>query len=477
MSDADVTTDAEPGPARTPRLPATTAWAIAVAAAIGLLALATFDLRVAAGAVIGLVLAVAIPGFGGSNWRVAVTAAILPITAFGAAAALGTAGGPADGALVLLGAIVALAAGLLVTGGLAPSTIKRAAGAAVVAGTASGAVALAANTVSQLGRATILETALWLTVSGLRETILALVVAGVVAGAGIAMVPPAAFSTPESRDAYDRARRGLLGWIAVAVVVASLALAGATVLSWYVPALEPVVAVLVDGPVVRGACAIVTAAGISVSAVGAVVRYAWVAAAERTRESAVVSIVVGSVLGVVAPLPLAAAIDVPAAVVTVAGGGTAGVLLAGGVVGAAYAQWRAASEIRLGPGRGSIIIAAALGAGAVVIGTTVETAAGIAALRTGVVSIVVLAAGLFVYDIGRYGRVLARDVGTSPEASPRPQYVRVSWSALVAGVGATVAAIGLAVTTLFAPTLSVPATAAVLAAFSAVLAGSWLLFR
>lgn len=475
MSDADVTTDAEPARAR--RLPSTTAWAIAIAAAVGVLALATFDLRVAAGAGVGLVLATTIPGFDGSHWRVVATAALLPLTALGAAAALGTAGGPVDGALVLLGAVVALVAALLVAGGLAPSTIKRAAAAAVVAGTASGGVALAADAVSELGTGTILATVLWLTGRGFRGTVLALVGAGVAAGAGIVTVPPAAFATPESRDAYDRARRGLLSWIAVAVVVASLALAGVTVLSWYVPLLEPLVAALVDGPLVRGACVIVTAVGIAVTAVGAVVRYAWVPAAEHRRESAVVSIVAGSILGVVALLPLAVAVDVSVAVVSVAGGGTAGVLFAGGIVGAAYAQWRAASEIRLDPGRGSIIIAAALGAGAVVIGTTVETAAGIAALRTGVVSIVVLATGLFVYDIGRYGRVLARDVGAGHETSPRPQYVRVGWSALVAGVGAIVAAVGLAVTTLFAPTLSVPATAAVLAAGSAVLAGAWLLFR
>ncbi|GAB3668210.1 hypothetical protein [Halopiger thermotolerans] len=477
MSDADRTTDVDP--VRDRRLPSTTAWAIAVAAAVGVLALAAFDLRVAAGAGVGLVLAAAMPGFDGSNRRIVATATVLPVAALGVAATLGTAGGPVDGALVLLGTVVALAAGLLLAGGLEPSTIKRAAAAAVTAGIASGAVALAADSVSQLGRETILETVLWLTVSGLRETVLALVVAGIAAGAAVVALPPAALATPTARDAYDRARRGLLGWIAVAVVVAVAALVGATVLSWFVPALEAAVAALVDGPVVRGACAVVTTVSVAVAAVGIAVRYAWIAAAERTRESAAVSVLVGSILGAIAPLPLALAVDEPTAVVTAAGGGAAGVLLAGGTGAAAYAQWRAASGSRLGSGPGPswIVVAAALGAGAVVVGTTVRTAAGLAALKTGAVSIVALAAGLFVYDVGRYGRVLARDVGVEPEAAPRPQYVRIGWSALVAGVGSVVAVLGLAVTTLFAPTLSVPATTAVLAAVAAVVAGAWLLFR
>lgn len=121
-------------------------------------------------------------------------------------------------------------------------------------------------------------------------------------------------------------------------------------------------------------------------------------------------------------------------------------------------------------------LAATLAIGGVIVGASVDVLAlELETIRAATATFVALAAASFVYDAGRYGRTLAREVGS--EASRRAQLVRLGWSGAVAVVGVPVAAVGLVGTTVLAPTLSVPATAGVVAAVTAIAAGAWLLLR
>ncbi|SDQ26726.1 hypothetical protein [Natronobacterium texcoconense] len=452
-------------------LPSTTAWTVAVAALVGTIALAAFDPSVAVGAAFGLVLAAVAAGFSGSYWHTAAASALLPVVGIGAiAAAAGTATGVAGAAMTAVGAVIGITTGGTLSDRLTTATVDRVSTGALFSGLVAGTVALAVLSASQAGgREAVLETILWATGHGTGGLFLAVAGAAIAIGGGLVSLPAGAFARPSTRDSYIRARNGLLSLLAVGVIVAGFLLGTLAVLSWYVPLLEGVAAGIAGSTVVRGAIAVVTAVGSTAIAFGLIVRFSWFGT--NAGSNAVVPVLVGSTVGLGGSLPVVLVVgaDSPAAVGSLLG--VAAVVLVAGLPVRIAHRWL---HRELGHGSATVI-ACTLIAGGVGVGATVDAVAGLADIRVAVISLVAIAAGLFVYDVGRYGRTLARDVGAG--ASRRPQYVRAGWSALIAAVGVPIAVIGLVAATVFAPTLSAPAAGAVVVALAAVVFGTQLLFR
>lgn len=456
------------GPEPSARFPRTTARALAVAAVVGILALAAFEPVAAVGAGLGAVLAVVVSSFDGSSRRVAAAAALLPLPILGAVAAVGTAGTPIAGTVILCATVVAAAAGTCCTDSQVGRAFERARTAALYASGAAGCAAVLAVVIPQLaGPGSVLEAMFQFTIDGPRGLLGALAIAAVAVAGGIVVLPPAAVVPPSRRESYVYARNGLIALVAIVAVVACLATGVLLGLGWLVWPLEPFVGALVDSALVRGLCALATVVGVVVAGFGLVVRFEWYGA--RGRENVTVPILAGSTVGVVGAFPVAAVVGGPTDVGALFGL-AAVVCFAGWLLGLGHANRAGTAAV------GPIVVAVGLATGGVVVGASVDTALDAAGIRASAAALVAIAAGLFAYDVGRYGRTLARDVGRAG-ATRRPQFARVGWSAVVAGVGLPVAVAGLIVATLFAPTLSVPATAGVLAALVAVLSGTWLLFR
>lgn len=457
---------AEPEPSG--RFPRTTARAIALAAAVGVLALAAFEPVAVVGAGLGAVLAVVISAFDGSTRRVAVAAALFPLPLLGAVAVVGTAGAPIASAAVLCATVVAAAAGIPCTGSRADLALERARTAALYASGAAGCAAVVAVAIPRLaGPGSALWPLLRFGGDGPRGLLVGIAVATFAVAGGIVALPPAAVVPPSRRESYVYARNGLIALVAVGAVVGSIAILVLLFLAWLVGPLEPAVAAIVDSGLVRGLCALATVGGVVVAASGLVVRFAWHGASDR--ENATVPILAGSTVGVVGAFPVAAAVGGPTDVGALFGV-AAVACFAGWLLGLGHANRAGTAAV------GPIVVAVGLAIGGVAVGASVDTVLDAAGIRASAAALVAIAAALFAYDTGRYGRALARDVGRAG-VTRRPQLARAGWSALVAGVGLPVAAVGLVVATLFAPTLSVPATAGVLAALCSVLAGTWLLFR
>ncbi|ELY78042.1 hypothetical protein [Natrinema gari] len=454
------------------RLPTTVTRGLVLAALVGALALAVSQPIVAAGVPIGLGLAVAIRAVGGSDRRVALGAALLPIAVLAGVATVGLTGTPVAGLSAVIGMALATAVCGVVVGQPTAAALMRTGGAALCASVLAGGSALVAIGIDTAGGTqAALIAALWLTGDGVFGLLVALVVAAVAVVAALLVVPPAAVTVPSRDDSYAASRNALAKLIGVATAIAIGGLSILTVGSVFVPALEPVVEALTGSAAVRGLLAAVTGAALLGVAVSVVIRSVW----RQTdgRRNAVVAIVAGSMPGV--GLPFAAVIGV---------GGIEAMTVAtlfGAAAAALGVGWLAAWLYEGVVGRNEATnpetaVAAALAAGGVVSGASVDTATlGLETGRTGVATVVPIAAALFAYDVGRYGRTLAREIGS--EASRRPQLVRLGWSGGVAAVGVLVGALGMAGATVLAPTLSVPATAGVIVAVAAVVGGTWVLVR
>ncbi|RZH69709.1 hypothetical protein, partial [Natrinema altunense] len=321
------------------------------------------------------------------------------------------------------------------------------------------------------GTQAALVAALWLTGDGISGLLVALVVAAAAIVAVLFVVPPAAVTVPSRYDSYVTSRNALATLVTVATVIAIGGLSILTIGSVLVPALEPVVEAVTGSAAVRGLLAAVTGAALLGVAVAVVARSVW----RQTggRRNAAVAIVAGSLSGV--GLPFGAAIGVGGIGTTTVAtlfGAAAAVLGVGWLVAWLYEGVVGRNEAT----NPETAVAAALAAGGVVSGASVDTATlGLETGRAGVATFVPIAAALFAYDVGRYGRTLAREIGS--EASRRPQLVRLGWSGGVAAVGVPVGALGMAGATVLAPTLSVPATAGVIVAVAAVVGGTWVLVR
>lgn len=453
------------------RFPTATRGALALAAAVGTLALVAAAPMVVLGALAGVVLGAVVPSFDGSSRRVTVAAGLVPAGTFAAIAVVGVSGSLLGTTLAVIGLVVGIVTGTIISGNTTATAAERAGTAALYSGLVAGVLTIFAFAVAETGVWAALTSLAWITGGGEVGITLWIILAGFAVVAAILSLPPSMFAAPSRRESYLEARKSLASWLlvgAVLVILASLVLVTGV---RFVFGVGPTASTLVESTGLRVVFVLLTVAGLVVAAFGLSVRPSWF---ETTgRENRIVPITVGAVCGAVVPFSVlfAAGVDPRVVVGPLFGGGS--LVL---VIGWALAWgWSEGIQTDSEP-KGATTLAVALVFGGIVVGTTVDGITGLESALTGVATLVAVAAGLFAYDVDRYGRTLVGEVdweGTAPE----PQIVRIAWSALIAGVGVVVAAGGLLVATLVAPTLSVPATVAVLAGLAAVVAGAWTLSR
>ncbi|WP_440770128.1 hypothetical protein [Natronorubrum sp. DTA28] len=458
------------------RLPSTTARAIVVAAVVGTLALTVHDPMAAVGIVAGLALAATIRGFAGSLWRATVASAVLPAVVLGVVAAFGSATGALGIVLLLAGTVVGVALGHIDAAWPTQSALLRARTGALSTGIAACiAAVLVFWTATIGGPQPMLEAVLWATGHGIAGLLGWIVVAGLLLASGLLVVPSAAFTEPRRRDAHVALRRLLLWWLVIGMILLLVVLVLTALVAAFVPPFQSLLEVIAGSTIVRGLTVVMAVSGAMLTVLGGIARNSWSRTDERG--NAVVAVVVGSAFGVGASA-VAAGIGTRADPIGLNDAailfGASAVVLGGGW----FVLWWYTEAIgTVGTPDPANMIVAGLAVGVVAIATSTDSAAtGVEAVRTAVPSLVALAAGLFAYDVGRYGRVLAREIG-SAGASRRPQLVRIGWSGVVATVAVPVAAGGLWLATVVSPTLSVPATAGVLTAVVTIAVGARLLLR
>jgi hypothetical protein len=216
---------------------------------------------------------------------------------------------------------------------------------------------------------------------------------------------------------------------------------------------------------------IVTGSGIAIALLGAVVRASWLETSGRRNPT--VPIIAGSVLGVGLPFAGAAGVERLETTIVAALFAATAVVLGVGWLAAWLYQGAVVEGEDPNP---AFVLAGGLAAGGIIAGASVETVSfDLETIRAVTATFVAIAAALFTYDVGHYGRTLATEIGA--DASRRPQLVRLGWSGTVAVVGVPIAVLGLAGAAVLAPTLSVPATAGVIVAVTAIVVGTWLLVR
>ncbi|WP_436347162.1 hypothetical protein [Natronorubrum sp. FCH18a] len=458
------------------RLPSTTARAIVLAAVVGTLALTVHDPMAAAGIAAGLALAATIRGFAGSLWRVTVASAVLPAVVLGVVAAFGSGTGALGIALLLAGTVVGVALGYIDAAWPTQSALLRAGTGALFAGIAACiATVLAFWTATVGGLQPMLEAVLWATGHGIAGLLGWIVVAGLLLAGSLLVVPSAAFTEPRRRDAHVALRKLLLWRLGIGVILLLVVLVLTALIAVFVPPLQSLLEGIAGSTVVRGLITAVVVSGAAFTVLGGIARNSWYRTDERG--NAIVAVVGGSAFGVGASA-VAAGIGTRAGPIGSSDAamlfGATAVVLGGGW----FVLWWYAEAIEtVGIPNPASTIAAGLAVGVVAIAVSTDSAAtGVEAVRTAVPSLVALAAGLFAYDVGRYGRVLAREIG-SAGASRRPQLARIGWSGGVAAVAVPVAAGGLWLATVASPTLSVPATAGVLTAVVTIAVSARLLLR
>ncbi|MEY7850504.1 hypothetical protein AB7C87_15050 [Natrarchaeobius sp. A-rgal3] len=452
------------------RLPTETARGVALAAVFGTIALSVVEPTAAVGAVAGGVLAAVIFGFGRSQRHVAVRSALLPIVVLGVVATGGLVGEPIAIATMAVGLVLGIGVCGVLAGPPERSARRRAGLAAFVTGiVAAGLVPVALGVDIAGGGGPALETVVWFaepTPLGLVSSIL---LSGLAAALAVIALPPAMVAVPQRREAYTAAWRSFVAFVAVATIVAVVAVLVLSVLTALTPLASLLLGALVASTLVRALCFGVTVAGATVACLGFTVRHAW--SQTTARSDATVAIIVGTIAGTVAPFLTALAAGgsvVPANALTALYGVTALVLGASLIVAPWYGE-AIRADGAVGP---TPLLAGSLVVGAVIVAATAE----VTAFRSGVVTILALTAACFVYDVGRYGRTIALEIG-STGVSRRPQLVRIAWSGAVGVVAVPVGVAGLWVATVLAPTLSVPATIGVFGGLAAVGAGAWLLWR
>lgn len=458
--------------APTSRLPSTTARSIAVVAVVGALALAGIEPAAAAAALGGFALVAVVSGFDGSSWRIALTSALLPALVLLTIAVIGQTAELIPVVLATIGAILGLGVGGTAVDAPSATALRRGGTAAVIAAaTAIGATAFALATDAAGHWRPVLEAIVWFGGDGVVGLLVGLAAATLALVCGLLAVPPAAFTTPGRRDASLAVGNALVRAIVVCAALVAASLSVTTVIGWLVPPVGHLVGSVADSELVRGLLAFTTLSGLSLLALGAVVRRSW---HQEDGENAIVPVAVGTCFG-------AAASFVSVLVVgTRLDSTTATVALFVGVVivlgaGAAVA-WYAGTIGANGHPSSPYVTAAALAGGGIVAGIVADSGStGLAAVRTGVTPFVAIAASLIVYDLGRYGRGLARDIGPTG-ATSRPQFVRVGWSGVIAVTGLVVVTGGLWVATIFQPSLSVPATMGVVVGLVVLVSGARLLY-
>ncbi|MCW8173122.1 hypothetical protein D8S78_18195 [Natrialba swarupiae] len=173
---------------------------------------------------------------------------------------------------------------------------------------------------------------------------------------------------------------------------------------------------------VRALCLLVTVVGAGVACLGFVVRRAW--SQTTARSDATVAILAGTGVGTVTPFLAALAVGetvVTATELTALYGVTALVLGVTLIV----APWYGEVVRADGPVGPTALLAGSLVLGAVVVAATAEATA----FLVGVAALLALTAACFVYDVGRYGRTIALEIGSigvdrRPNSSESPGAAR-----------------------------------------------------
>ena len=454
------------------RFPVATRGALVCAALVGTLALVAAAPMVVLGALIGVVLGAVVPSFDGSHRRVTVAAGLLPVGTFAAIAVVGTSESAVAGTLAVVGLVIGRATGTTISRRTTATAAERTGTAALYSGIVGGGLTMLAFVVGGIGGVWATLTSLaWVTGEGESGVTLWFILVGVAVAAAMVSLPPSMFVVPSRRESYVAARKSLASWLLVGAVIIILAFLMLVNAVRFVFGIGPTTSALAESTGLRVVFVLLTVASLSVAAFGLSIRPSWFET--NRQENGIVPITIGSVCGVVVPFSalLAAGVDPRGVLAPLFGVGT--LVL---VIGWALA-WGWAERLHSNPDpEGATILAVTLAFGGIVVGSTVDGITGFETAVTGVAALVAVGAGLFVYDIGRYGRTLAGEIdqeGTAPE----PQIIRIAWSALITGIGVVVAVFGLVVATLVAPTLSLPATVAVLAGLVAAIAGIWALFR
>ncbi|THE66818.1 hypothetical protein D8Y22_01480 [Salinadaptatus halalkaliphilus] len=463
------------------RLPSTTAWAVALAAAFGTIALAISRPVTVLGAFCGLAIAVTAHGFSGSHRRVALTAAVLPVVVLVAVGSIGALADLAGVALAIVGVVVGTTTGFVLGGHPSSWLLERAGSASLGASLVASGVALVALGIDAFdGLGSAASMVLWLPGSELFGLVLTLVVAGSAVVAGVVAVPPAMLTAPKRRLAYVRSRNALAWWLAIGTAAALVVLAMLAVLTRLVPPLAFLESWLTGSALVRATLVALTVGGVVVTLASAIVHVSW--SQTEGRENAVVPVLAGAGCGVACSAILvgsgaltsefvAGGASLSAGLVGALFGATAVVLGIGGFLVWIYAEERRSTQ----PLETTVLAPIALAAGSVVVAATVDIGdGGLEAARGGLGPFVALAAALFAFDVGRYGRALGREVGRGG-VSRRPQLVRIGWSGVVAALAVPIAIFGVVLATVVAPTLSVPSTAGVVLGLCAVVVAAWLL--
>lgn len=442
-------------------LPRTTAGAVAVAAALGSLALLAVSPLAGVGTVAGVLFGAGVRRSTGGPRRLVVGSALLPAAGFVLVAGLGSLAPTALGVVpptigVLTGVATVAALTDIPDRELQQVGWVGVVGAAVVGGVAllsaglwstGGVVAFLAAGVTAFEEATF-----WVTL-----------IAVLAIGGGLYAIPSAAVTWSLSDHIKLGPKAMLVGGL-VAWILLQL-FAGIS-------------------PVVRLLLFVLTLLFLAVGLIGAVVGQSWQTAGEETKPlfgwiadwswadgemhnpalSVVLSLCGGALLLVAV---LYSAVGTSAPVPTVLGL-TAALLGLGGCVALAVARLNGHLPVP----HATTLLAGTLGLQAAVVAAGVR-AAGVAV--DGLAALVVLTAALFVYGAGRHGRTLTREVGAG--TGRRPQLVRLGWNGVVGVVGLVVAAVLYALSTAFTPALAGPSRVGVLAGVVALTASTWLYAR
>lgn len=441
--------------------PRTTARAATLVAVVGILALTAHEPMVGVGATTGAVLALAVVR-ASSGDRHALPAAMLTAGIVGALATLVTAVGGQLVAVALTVVAVVLGIGtatLLVEGTVArPKALERVGFQGMLVTTvAFGISALA-------GRSGQVESLLFLGPGVLGLAVLALAAGISVTGAVVA-APPALFPFTDNRDSkrVKEVKQQFAVLLGAVSVVGSALLAGVL---WVgvVPTL------VTESVLLRFGLLAIVGVGIVLGGIGWYARWSWYSP-EGGRDP-VVPVSVGTVSGVVAATVVIAALGGP----SVEGGWLSLYVLAIPTFGVGwYVLTRYRKRVEEGsPPSAATVTAVALAVSGVLVATTIPSDAPTGTGTAGLAAIGAIATGFFVQKAGAYGRGLGQEVGATG-VTQRPQLIRLGWLGGVVGVGFVVAVGTIWVATVFAPTLSAPATASTLAGCAALVAGVWLL--
>jgi len=445
--------------------PRTTARTAALVAIAGTLALSVHQRFVALGAATGAALAVALVR-ASSGDRYALPAALLPVGVLGIFWVLSVAVTARLSALVLTLVAVVLGIGtatLLVGDSIEhPEILERIAFQGMLASMCG--LPLATVFVTNEGQSGLVERVLFFGPDTLGLAVLPLL-AGLSVAMAVLIVPPAMFPLTSNVDT-DRAN---VAKQKLAVRVAALSVV-VTLLAGAFFAFVPVPTRVVEAPAVRLVFVALAGVGVALSGIGLFARWSWYSPADRHDPAVLLSLGLLSGFGVA--IGGIAAIGGP----PVPGGWFSLFSLLvpafglGWLVLGRYATMRK----RGSPPAPSNVTALALCVSGVVVATTIPSDAPTGTGRAGLVAIGAIAAGLFVYRAGRFGRRLGAEVG-NVGVRRRPQLVRIGWLGALTTLGVVVAVAGLWSATVLAPTLSVPATVGTLAGCVTLLAGIWLL--